>query len=75
VEVFLQDFQRDSLILCVFYWIDKSNPRTANAVPGELRLAIYEAFQAEGILLALPQREVHLDTATPLSIQIMPPTK
>ena len=75
VEVFLQDFQRDSLILCVFYWIDKTNPRTANAVPGELRLAIYEAFQAEGILLALPQREVHLDTATPLSIQIMPPTK
>jgi small-conductance mechanosensitive channel len=44
-------------------------------VPGELRLAIYEAFQAEGILLALPQREVHLDTVTPLSIQIMPPTK
>ena len=75
VEVFLQDFQRDSLILCVFYWIDKTNPRTANAVPGELRLAIYEAFQAEGILLALPQREVHLDTATPLSVQIMPPTK
>jgi small-conductance mechanosensitive channel len=75
VEVFLQDFQRDSLILCVFYWIDKTNPRTANAVPGELRLAIYEAFQAEGILLALPQREVHLDTATPLSIQIMPPAK
>lgn len=75
VEVFLQDFQRDSLILCVFYWIDKTNPCTANAVPGELRLAIYEAFQAEGILLALPQREVHLDTATPLSIQIMPPTK
>jgi small-conductance mechanosensitive channel len=75
VEVFLQDFQRDSLILCVFYWIDKTNPRTANAVPGEIRLAIYEAFQAEGILLALPQREVHLDTATPLSIQIMPPAK
>jgi len=75
VEVFLQDFQRDSLILSVFYWIDKTNSRTVNAVPGELRLAIYEAFQAEGILLALPQREVHLDTATPLSIQIMPPAK
>lgn len=75
VEVFLQDFQRDSLILSVFYWIDKTNSRTVNAVPGELRLAIYEAFQTEGILLALPQREVHLDTATPLSIQIMPPAK
>jgi small-conductance mechanosensitive channel len=75
VEVFLEDFQRDSLILSVFYWIDKTNPRSANALPGEMRLAIYEAFQAEGILLALPQREVHLDTATPLSIQIMPPPK
>ena len=75
VNVFFHDFVRESLVLRVFYWIDKTLPHTTNGVPSELRLAIYEAFQVEGISLASPQRDVHLDAAMPLAIQIMPPAK
>jgi small-conductance mechanosensitive channel len=75
VDVLFHDFAKDALMLRVFYWIDKTIPRTANGVPSEMRLAIYEAFQAEGILLAFPQRDVHLDSTAPLAIQIIPQAK
>lgn len=75
VNVFFHDFAKESLVLRVFYWIDKTLPHTTNGVPSELRIAIYEAFQVEGISLALPQRDVHLDSAIPLNIQIRPPAK
>jgi potassium efflux system protein len=72
VNVFFQDILKDSLVLRVFYWVDKKMPHTANGVPSELRLAIYEAFHREGILLASPQRDVHLDASSPLAVQLMP---
>jgi small-conductance mechanosensitive channel len=75
VNVFFHDLVRESLVLRIFYWIDKTVPNTTNGVPSELRLAIYEAFQAEGILLASPQRDIHLDASSPLAIQILQPAK
>ena len=63
IDVLFQDFAKDALILRVLYWIDKTNPHSANQVPSELRLAIYEAFQNEGILLATIQKDSHLDAA------------
>jgi small-conductance mechanosensitive channel len=63
IDVLFQDFAKDALILRVLYWIDKTNPHSANQVPSELRLAIYEAFQNEGILLATIQKDPHLEAA------------
>jgi len=65
IDVLFQDFAKDALILRVLYWIDKTNPLSANQVPSELRLAIYETFQNEGIFLATTQKDPHLDAATP----------
>ena len=65
IDVLFQDFAKDALSLRVLYWIDKTNPLSANQVPSELRLAIYEAFQNEEILLATTQKDPHLDGATP----------
>jgi small-conductance mechanosensitive channel len=65
IDVLFQDFAKDALILRVLYWIDKTNPLSADQVPSELRLAIYETFQNEGIFLATTQKDPHLDAATP----------
>lgn len=75
VSVFLQDILKDSLVLRVFYWVDKKMPHTSNGVPSELRIAIYEAFHREGILFAPSQSDVHLDASTPLAVQLMPPAR
>lgn len=63
IDVLFQDFAKDALVIRVLYWIDKTNPLSANKVPSELRLAIYEAIQNEGILLATTQKDPHLDAA------------
>ena len=63
IDVLFQEFAKDALVLRVLYWIDKTNPLSANKVPSELRLAIYEAIQNEGILLATTQKDPHLDAA------------
>jgi potassium efflux system protein len=36
----------------------------------ELHVAIYERFAREGIVIAFPQRDVHLDTAGPLDVRV-----
>jgi potassium-dependent mechanosensitive channel len=40
----------------------------------ELHSGINEAFTQEGISIAFPQRDVHLNTTTPLSIRMLPTT-
>jgi len=63
IDVLFQDFAKDALVIRVLYWIDKTNPLSANKVPSELRLAIYEAIQNEGVLLATTQKDPPLDAA------------
>jgi small-conductance mechanosensitive channel len=63
IDVLFQEFAKDALVIRVLYWIDKTNPLSANKVPSELRLAIYEAIQNEGILLATTQKDPPLDAA------------
>jgi small-conductance mechanosensitive channel len=71
--VFFHDFGADSIVLRLLYWVDKQVIGTANRVPSELRLSIYNALSAAGISLAFPQRDIHLATATPISVQVLPP--
>jgi small-conductance mechanosensitive channel len=72
-NVFFHDFGADSIVLRLLYWVDKQVIGTANRVPSELRLSIYNALSAAGISLAFPQRDIHLATATPISVQVLPP--
>lgn len=72
-NVFFHDFGSDAIVLRLLYWVDKQIIGTANRVPSELRLSIYNAFRAAGISLAFPQRDIHLATAPPISVQVPPP--
>ena len=72
-NVFFHDFGADAIVLRLLYWVDKQVNRTANRVPSELRLSIYNALSAAGIGLAFPQRDIHLATAAPISVQVLPP--
>ena len=39
----------------------------------ELHLAINQKFEEAGIVIAFPQRDVHLNTSTPLDVRILSP--
>ena len=65
----LRGFGDNSIDLEVRFWI--ADPQQGvNNVSSEVLLAIWKAFEAEGIRFPFPQRDVHLDSNGPLRVQI-----
>jgi potassium efflux system protein len=67
--VSFEDFGDNALVLWLRCFALKDYPRVST----ELRQKIYREFNAAGISIAFPQRDVHLDASQPLPIRIMPP--
>jgi small-conductance mechanosensitive channel len=65
----LRGFGDNSIDLEVRFWI--ADPQQGvNNVSSEVLLAIWKAFQAEGIQFPFPQRDVHLDTREALRVRV-----
>jgi small-conductance mechanosensitive channel len=63
------DFGDSSLIFDVYFWASiEERLETEN----ELRHRIAETFSKAGIVMAFPQRDVHLETTKPLHVVITP---
>jgi len=65
------DFSESSLLFIVYFWT--SIPDRVDA-ENELRHRIAEVFAREKIVMAFPQRDVHLETTKPLQVVVTPAT-
>jgi small-conductance mechanosensitive channel len=72
-EVLFEDFGDSSLVFALYFWIDYGPDVNPLQVASDLRFMIYQRFAEEGIGLAFPQRDVHLDSTQPLRIEVVPP--
>jgi small-conductance mechanosensitive channel len=70
-QVRFQDFGDSALIFDALFW---SSIRDRREVESELRHRLAEALEKNGIVMAFPQRDVHLSTSTPLQVQVTPTT-
>jgi small-conductance mechanosensitive channel len=61
------DFGENALIFEIYFWVSISDPVDAE---NELRHRIAETFAKEAIVMALPQRDVRLETTKPLHVVI-----
>lgn len=59
------DFGDSALLFEVRFWIVYDERTDRTAIQSDLRYAINEAFQADGIVIAFPQMDVHLDVTPP----------
>ncbi|WOJ94584.1 mechanosensitive ion channel [Congregibacter variabilis] len=66
--VSFEDFGDNALVLWLRCFALRDYPRVST----ELRQIIYREFNAAGISISFPQRDVHLDASEPLPIRIMP---
>lgn len=66
-RAYFTDFGDSALMFELHYWVNMSEDLMALA--GSLRHRIAEAFTENGIVIALPQRDMHLFTPEPLRIQ------
>lgn len=69
-EILFENFGADSLEFAVYYWLE-IGPKVSNRiVSSDLRFIIEKVLRENNITISYPQRDVHLDMARPLQVQI-----
>jgi len=60
-KVFFEDFGDNALIFDTYFWIDAVGERDLRQVKSDIRFKLDEMFSEAGIVVAFPQRDVHMD--------------
>lgn len=68
--VTFSDFGNDALLFHLVFWSQIASIVDKRAILSQLRFKVVDLFNQAGIIIAFPQRDVHLDTVSPLRIQI-----
>ncbi len=71
-SVVFEDFGDNALIFDTYFWCDVMGERLLREIRSDIRFRISELFDDNGIVIAFPQRDVHLDARRPLEVQVMP---
>lgn len=59
--VIFEDFADSALIFDVFFWVNATAERNLRVIRSDIRFRIVELFDDNGITIAFPQQDVHLD--------------
>ncbi|ANO53187.1 mechanosensitive ion channel family protein [Woeseia oceani] len=68
--VIFEDFGDSALVFDAYFWCLTGGERGLRRIRSEIRHSITELFDANGIVIAFPQVDLHLDAAKPLQIQM-----
>jgi small-conductance mechanosensitive channel len=68
--VIFEDFGDNALIFDTFFWCSAGGEKELRTIRSEIRYRIMDLFEKEGIVIAYPQRDIHLDTLKPLEIRM-----
>ncbi|MBU0987773.1 MAG: mechanosensitive ion channel [Proteobacteria bacterium] len=69
--VLFNDFGDNALIFDLYFWISMNRLMDRRIIESDIRFRIDELFRPVGIVIAFPQRDVHLDTQRPLELRII----
>jgi small-conductance mechanosensitive channel len=70
--VVFEDFGDNALTFDVYFWCDVSGEKVLRTIRSEIRFRIDELFAENGITIAFPQRDIHMDTLRPLDVRLVP---
>ena len=73
-EVILRDFGDSSLIFDLYFWIRMRKQKgllERARTESKIRFIVDELFQKNNVVIAIPQRDVHLNTSHPLDVKIV----
>lgn len=68
--VLFEDFAESAMIFTVYYWLDLAYVADRLIVASEIRVSLNRRLTEAGIIIAYPQRNVHLHTIRPLEVVI-----
>lgn len=69
-EILLENFGPDALEFGVYYWIDLGAGTVGRQVASDLRFMIEASLRKNGIAIAFPQRDLHVDMSGPIKVQL-----
>ena len=69
--VLFEDFGDSSLVFEAQFWILMKRPMDRRRALSTVRFRIDELFRENGIVIAFPQRDVHLDSLQPLQVRLL----
>ena len=69
--VLFKDFGDNALIFNLYFWINMNRLMDRLMIESDIRFRIDELFREAGIVIAFPQRDVHLDTQKPLEFRMV----
>jgi small-conductance mechanosensitive channel len=69
--VLFNDFGDNALIFDLYFWISMNRIMDRRIIESDIRFRIDELFREAGIVIAFPQRDVHLDTQKPLEFRLV----
>lgn len=70
-EAYFEDFGDNALLLRLDFWVDINVEPNWRRVMSDIRYRLAESFDAHGIVVAFPQRDVHLDSARPVKVELV----
>jgi len=70
-RIFFEDFGDNALIFDAIFWATVGGERELRQIRSDIRFKIAELFTAENIVIAYPQRDVHIDSLSPLQIEMV----
>ena len=71
-NVVFEDFGDNSLVFDAYFWCDVTGDKLLREIRSDIRFRICDLFAENEIVVAFPQRDVHLDARKPLEIRVMP---
>ena len=71
-SVVFEDFGDSALIFDTYFWCDVGGEKFLRDIRSAIRFRITELFEENGITIAFPQRDVHLDIRHPLEVRMTP---
>lgn len=72
-SVVFEDFGDNALAFDAYFWCDVAGERDLRRIRSAVRFRISELFEEAGIVIAFPQRDVHLDAPNGIDVRLLEP--
>ena len=72
-RIVFEDFGDNALQFQAYYWVHAHSLLEQKEIQSDLRFRIDELFRQARITIAFPQRDVHLGSAGPIEVRVVPP--
>lgn len=69
-EILFMDFGNDALVFRTLFWTVVQQPLDQARAQSDVRFRADALFRASGVVVAFPQRDVHIDSLGPLEVRL-----